>query len=50
MLELFKKRAMGDQVKEYEEQLSNILKQKYDVIRKAQTDEMRVMVNISFYI
>jgi len=44
MLELFHKRAMGDNVKEYEEQLSQILKQKYTVMKKAQSDEIRVRI------
>jgi len=41
MLEVFRKRAMGDNIKEYEEQFNTILKQKYEVIRKSQCDEMR---------
>jgi len=41
MLEVFRKRAMGDDVKEYEEQLNTILKEKYEIIKKSQCDEMR---------
>ena len=41
MLEIFRKRAMGDNIKEYEEQFNTILKKKYEVIRKSQCDEMR---------
>jgi len=33
---------MGDNVKEYEEQLAQILKQKYNIMKKAQSDEIRV--------
>lgn len=42
MLESFRKRAMGDNLKEFEEILSNLLKQKYEFIKKIQTDEIRV--------
>jgi len=41
MLEVFRKRAMGDNVKEYEEQFNTILKEKFEVIRKSQCDAMR---------
>ena len=48
MLEIFRKRAMGDDVKEYEEQLNTILKQKYEVIKKSQCDEMREVLREVF--